>query len=137
MSKILLVLSLGLLLGSGAWGDAPRSITGTVKTGNLAIQLKDVLVTPKQGYVQLLWDAYPCREAIKRFAVDITVTAEALVAKVGLKMAPRAKKFKVVIVEFAERDGYDAPRWDKVKRLGGFMAEIRNGKVERIGSKSR
>ena len=55
--------------------------------------------------------------------------AKALITQVLEPRYPKARRFKVTLAEFPERDEYDAPRWDKIRVLGKYEAKVGGKKL--------
>jgi hypothetical protein len=142
MTRWLMALALCLAGTSlkGAEIGVAGQVTGTVKIAGLEVALNQIMVTPKEGYTHVLWNSFPYRNGIrdagKAFALELA--ASDLAQGPGLEASPKSKKFKVDIVDFFEKDTYDAPRWDKVKFLGRFEVSLKNKKwvvTKRTGAK--
>jgi len=103
------------------------SATATVAVGPLTLKAGDLRATEKPGYVHLMVDLFPYRDAIKAAGdkAKPEVLAKDLVKKFLLPKYPQAAKFKVVLAEFPERDEYDAPRWDKIQVLGRYNVTLK------------
>ena len=132
MKRVWLVLAL-CLAGSAARAggvEVGGDLSGTVQVGGLAVERSRILVTPKPGYVHLIWDAYADRAAIQAAgrAFHLQAAAVDLARTLGLQADPQATAFKVDVAEFPERDDYGAPRWDKLKFLGRFEIALKGKK---------
>jgi hypothetical protein len=130
------LFTLCLLLGALAAGplaaDSPLDVTPTVKAGNLTVKLSDVLLTPKPGYVHMLFDAYPYRDDIPKDGMDqvLKTIAKDLVKDPLLVKFPKTTKVKADMVQFSQRDDYGAPRWDSVTKLAHYEISLKKGKVK-------
>lgn len=129
---ILLTLLLALgAAGLRADGGAVLSASPTAGTdalpsewafGGLKIPATDLVLTPKAGYVHVMVDLYPQKEALAALGKKAAPKALAL-ALVRDALSPRFPKapfFKVLFVEMPVRDEYNAPRWDKLVVVGRF-----------------
>jgi hypothetical protein len=102
-------------------------LTYTLKVGSLSIKSADVSLTMRDGYVHVLFDAFPYRNDLR---VDtpspkpLEPVVKALVKGFVLKRLPATKLAKVDVVELLDRDSYGAPRWDSVKWLGKYEVKI-------------
>jgi hypothetical protein len=122
-----------------AWADglspgaaAPAGLTATVAVGPLSLKESDLQASEKPDHVFLMADLFPYRDAIRAAGGKASpeLLARGLVAQWLVPRYPRARRFKVTLVEFPERDEYDAPRWDKIKVLGKFEARMDGKKMK-------
>ena len=109
---------------------AGQDVTGTAMIAGIEVAKNQYLVTPKPGYVHLLWNAFPYQAAIKGAgkAFSFEAAATDLAKGPGLEASPKAKVFRVDLVEFPEKDNYGAPRWDKIQFLGKFEVTLKGKK---------
>jgi hypothetical protein len=110
--RLLLCLSLVLGWAGPLACDGPPKIAFTF--AGIAFAERDLIVTKKETYVHILLDLFPYQSRLKDGAKAYAPLAEALVTEVRQRQ-PEAKKFKVDLVEFKDRDEYDAPVWSSVK----------------------
>lgn len=132
MRALTLILAL-FFAGSGlqaAQVGVGGDVSGTVKVGGLEVGRDQILVTPKKGYVHIIWDAYPSQAAIKAAgaAFKLETAAKDLATGLGVSADPKAKFVKVDIAEFPVRDDYGAPRWDKLAFLGRYEVKLKGKK---------
>lgn len=96
----------------------------TVDFGSLNVDEKHVLLTEKPEYIHVIFDAYPYRQKISELGKKFTLlrAAKELAQSYVFVKFPKARKAKIVIVEYAERDEYGSPVWEHVVKLGEFEA---------------
>ena len=142
LSVLLLQALLGLPPRANAWGigsvqGQAASATAKVKVGPLVWSTEDMSATDKGAYVYIMADLFPYRDALKaagkaalpaRLAVD-------LIRDHFSALFPKAPYFKVAVVEFPERDEYDAPRWDKIQVLGRFVVRKQGRRYNAVPQK--
>ena len=130
MKNLLLIIALCLMNPSVWAAEAPVAVTNTVKVAGIEVAHDQILITPKPGYVHMIWDAFPNHAAIQNAGKAFNFEAAALdLAKgPGLAASPGAKVFKVDIMELSEKDSYGNPQWDKVSFLGRFLLTLEDKK---------
>lgn len=137
-SKLLKLVLLASLAGAFPALSEDKPTPVMVSAGALRVSLDDAIFTQKKGYVHLLIDVFPNRAQVKSaHLANLSSTAEALVKSEGMKRFPKEKHFKVDVVEILERDEYGAPRWDQVKLLESYTAEVKGKKVKLAPGKAK
>jgi hypothetical protein len=112
--------------------DSATPAAGAAKGAALQIKPADLSLTQKAGYVYVLFDAFPYRDALKLDTPKpepLEPVLRGLASGPVLSRWPATKLVKVDVVEFSERDDYGAPRWDSIKRLGKFEVRITKHKI--------
>jgi hypothetical protein len=89
---------------------------------------RDMIVTKNEGFTHILIDLFPYRDEVKPDHDSYLSLAKAAAKEVQRRQAPRVKFFKVDLVEFKDRDEYDAPIWSSVKIV--FRQEFHLGKLD-------
>ena len=108
-------------------GGAAAPVSGTAKGASLQIKAANLSLTQKAGYVYVLFDAFPYRDALKLDTPNpapLEPVVKTIAAGPVLARWPATKLVKMDVVEFSEKDDYGAPRWDSIKRLGKFEVKI-------------
>jgi hypothetical protein len=111
---------------------AAEALPETLKISSLLVQEADLLVTPKNEYVHVIFDAYPYRSQIKKAGKGFAWrrAVKDLAETVVFKRNPQMSRAKIVIVEYSERDDYGAPVWETVQKLGEFEVRLqKNGDI--------
>lgn len=129
MKKIIFIIAAICLIRYSVWAaDAPMAVTNTVKVAGIEVAHDQILITPKTGYVHMIWDVFPKHAAIQTAGKKFNFEAAALdlVKGPGLASNPEAKVFKVDIMELSEKDSYGNPQWDKVQFLSRFQLTLKD-----------
>ncbi len=119
---VVLLNSTHAVFADGLDSTLGRSVTTTVKVGALNIRTNDMRATDKADYIYVMADLFPYRTSLPMGGKKpgLRKLATELISNHYGLLYPKASFFKVALVEFPERDEYDAPRWDKIKVLGTF-----------------
>jgi hypothetical protein len=119
---MVLVIGCGMALPLSA---ATTVTAEVIQAGPLNVSLADVISTQKKGYVHVLIDVWPNAAKIAEGKLSsLSSTVEAILSRSMVKKFPKAKDFKIDVVELPERDEYGAPRWELIRLKERYTATV-------------
>jgi hypothetical protein len=119
---VLLILAPGLKAAPDS--TSAQASTITVQICGLTVKQADINFTPKKDYIFTIFDLFPYRDQLAKTPVGLPKLAQGLADGFLLSKFPDTKKAKIVLLEYPDRDDYGAPRWDTVKVLARFSANL-------------
>jgi hypothetical protein len=123
LKSMLLLALLALSPGLQAYLTGPEGVTLSVKAGGKQVNSNDLVVSQKEGYVYVMFNATPYLDGIPGGKAGLKALVTEMVKKEGLTRYPKEKLFKIDVADISARDDYGMPAWDKIKLIERYTAK--------------